>query len=184
MNMKTYRETSAPAFEPFDIQTMMAWLRIDDTEESAVLELLLNGAIDYVEKAIAYRFATRTAEFTFSEFGSYLALDVSPVTDIISITYLNPEGERETLDPAAYTSVSRINTRIYPTDRFPACKAQPGSIIVTASVGHLTSCEIEGTLRQAVALIVADNHRNREGKIESTAAVDRLLSRFRNAWVA
>ena len=171
---------SAPTFEPVSLAEIKQWLNIDGGQDDAVVASLIAMSIDSLQRSLGHRLADREVVIEFDQFSNFLKLPVSPVSAITSVTYLDSQGTRQTVDPVTYRS--KLNTLIphVKAERWPS----GSQIEVTVRAGYTSAETVPATLKHAVAVMVADHYLNREGEGTSARTVEALVKTFRNGWLA
>lgn len=94
-----------------------------------------------------------------------------PLLAVSSVTYLDLNGDRQTLDDDVY-EVDTTDTpgliRLGYNQSWPAHRVRPGSIVVTYTCGHTNNEEVDEELRQAVKMLVAEMEEQRETTLTGT----------------
>lgn len=167
-------------------------LETEVTDETDLLSGLLLAATEYAEKYV--RRALTSRSFTLSLdywpnvynvpwaiWPTELRLPVPPVTSIDSVTYVDNNGNRQTLDPSQYQSdLNGKPARIWPAygQSWPTTRYQQNSVQITFTAGFST---VPPSTRVAILLLAAHWYENREAVITGTIStslqmtVDALL---------
>lgn len=132
--------TIAPATEPVTLAQVKDQCRVD--QSSTADDSLLNGFISAARQAVeAYcgiRLVTQTVLMRCSSFCDFEALPAAPLQSISSITYTDPSGNPQTLDPSIYSTMlyglSPAIRRAF-NQKFPAVLVAEDVIAVTAVAG-------------------------------------------------
>lgn len=155
---------------------------IAESVDDALFELLITSARDHAEKICGQFFAPCKIESYCDDFTDLARFDVSPVTEIVSISYVSPAGDDETLPASTY------ELRINGMDASAVLKSgnswpsrQTGSRIkVDMKVGTDSP---PPTVLRAMLLLIGAWYENREetvigvsiGQLPTYVSVDALL---------
>lgn len=139
------------------------------------------AAVEYVNAYTRRAVCTQTLEQVMDAFGvGSLHLASPPLQSVTSISYIDPAGDSQTVDPANYT-VDTANARITPVNGWPATKH--GSTIAIRYIAGYPDGEVPYSIKAAVLLLIGGMYEHRESeseiKIFPNLAVDRLLWPYR-----
>lgn len=178
--------TVAPTTEPVDIEEVKAALKIEATDDAALVERYIRAARSHVESRTGTRLVTQTLALRADDWSDLESLPVAPVQSVSSISYVDTDGATQTLATTVYEArlyglspavVLKYN-QTWPTIR-------SGSLItVTVVAGYGSAESVPDEIAQAMLLMVGDLYAFREtaqvgsvaGKIPTSAAVDALLA--------
>ena len=87
-----------------------------------------------------------------------------PVQQINAITYVDPTGATQTLDPTKYTLTKSEPGRVFPSlnNVWPVTALQPGAASIEFVAGYTSEANIPAAQLQAMKLILADLYEHRE----------------------
>ncbi len=149
------------------IATLAEHLRIDAREEDVVLGDLLSEAVAAVEEYTRRRLLTQTWDESFDRFANPLVLSETPVQSVTSVTYIDSNGELQTLSADiwefAYLDGQPCVRRKYDQD-WPSVRSHKDVVIVRYVAGYGDSGDVPDSLSKAVRVHAAWNHRHREGE--------------------
>jgi uncharacterized phiE125 gp8 family phage protein len=184
--------TTAPAIEPITRAEAKANAAIAHDADDALLDRRITAAREAVEEHCGRRLITQTllqAEERFPARCEPAVLRLQPVVQsVTSVTYLDPDGDRQTWDSAEYLvdaglPVGNYSGRLMPAHGFswPIIREQHGSIEIT----YVSGCgddasDVPATIRAAIEFLVA--HwliTDREGAMQIPAAFFDLLGNYR-----
>jgi uncharacterized phiE125 gp8 family phage protein len=172
---------SAPTFSPVKDYDVKASLRIDDDADDALIESLIAACVNQIELENNLRLAARTVTFTFSCLPDDLKLPLHPVSAITSITYLDGNNQRQTLDPTLYQLVQTSGfpkvCRAY-NKFYPVILQTEGSVIVTATAGYADGA-VPSALIAAAIVMVCDHFSNPDRPLQCGPNVAALLNPHR-----
>ena len=150
--------------------------------DDPLFELLITSARDHAEKICGRFFAPCEIEAYCDDFTDLARFDVSPVTEIVSISYVSPAGDDETLSASTYElRVNGMDASVVLKSGNSWPSRQTGSRIkVGMKVG--TSSPPPTVLR-AMLLLIGAWYENREetvigvsiGELPTYVSVDALL---------
>lgn len=181
------RTLVAPATEPVTVAEAKAWLRIDGSDDDASIAGLIAAARARIERATGRLMVEQTVELRLPAFSAALVLPRSPVSEIMSVKYVDEAGELQTLDADTYIAdLADEAPSITPAYglTWPSTRVQAGAVIITAVCGYGDATEVPADLKHAVSLLVADAYANREGQSVASAAVETLIGPYRLSWCA
>ncbi len=94
-----------PSVEPLTLAEARVQCHVDDAAHDAMLNACISGARAKCEGLIQKFLITRTVEQNFDAFPpvNELHLRGCPAVSIVSVTYTDPLGATQALDPSAYT---------------------------------------------------------------------------------
>lgn len=182
--LMTITETTA-AFDPLTIEDVKASLRIDGSDNDALLFSLMSMATNHIEKTIAHRFGQRTATISLSYLPDSIELPLTPIQSVTSVTYLDALGVRQTLSPTLYkASLATFSPSIQRIGDYPLVKIELGSVQIIAQVGYTAPTTVPPALRHALTILVADHFRNPDRPLTAVANVEALISPYENGFVS
>lgn len=163
-------------------------LNIDDDEDRDYVELLIGAASAWIDgpdgcvgRSIGQQaLEARLDAFDFTE----IKLPFGPVTAIVGITYLNPDGALETLSTGTYDLLEADGLlALRAGSSWPAVLPRNDVIGVQYEAGY---AEVPLQVKQATLLMVGHWYRSRQAVVVGTIAsqlplgVDALLSTSRS----
>jgi uncharacterized phiE125 gp8 family phage protein len=164
----------------------------DNTDNDADLQDFIDGSISYVEQYTGLRLATQTLKLRAWGFEDCtFRLPAAPIQSITSITYLDPDGAEQTLDPSIYVAALYgldPTVSLAVNKQWPAHRVQLGSVTITVVAGYADGA-LPKVINQALRLMVGDWDKNREtseeGRVTATemVAVDDLLTNSRRPYI-
>lgn len=183
--------TVEQAAKPLTLDEAKEHLRVDFTDDDALIHGLIDAATQHVEDVTSRALVTQTWTLRGDRFptSGEVVLPRPPLQSVSSITYIDTSGASQTLATSEYdvhtdTLPGRI-TRAYNVT-WPSVRAQPNAVTITYVAGW-TEGAVPEALKSALKLIVGDLYRNREDTITGTVAarlkaVDALLGPYRVWW--
>lgn len=175
--------TVAPASEPITVDEVKAQSRIESTDEDTYLAVLIAAARAHVESMCGIAVITQTRVVKCDGFDDFDRLPIGPVASIASITYVDTDGNTQTLATSVYelrsdglsASIVLKSGQSWPT-------IQTGSRITVTAVCGTAAAPAE--IKQAMLLMTAHWYMNREAVAQDNLAplplaVDALLANWR-----
>jgi uncharacterized phiE125 gp8 family phage protein len=201
---------SPPATEPITLDEAKAHLRVDLTDDDALITALIVAARQYAESETGRSLITQSWRLVLDGFpggrgpgtngsissllpGNAILLDQAPVQSISSIQYLDTGGAWQTLPESEWVAeLQSAPARITPAfgKTWPAVLPQIGSVKVEFVAGYGEASAVPQGIKIWMLLRLAALYENREevsamrqGKIEPLPYVDRLLDAYRVIWL-
>lgn len=201
---------SPPATEPITLAEAKAHLRVDLTDDDALITALIVAARQYAESETGRSLVTQSWRLVLDGFpggrgpgtagsipsllpGNAILLDQPPVQTITSIQYLDTGGAWQTLPESEWVAeLQSAPARITPAfgKTWPAALPQIGSVKVEFVAGYGEASAVPQGIKIWMLLRLAALYENREevsamrqGKIEPLPYVDRLLDAYRVIWL-
>lgn len=177
-------QTTAPTVEPVDLATAKAHLRVDFTDDDALIQRKLMAARDYVERWTGLSLCQQTWKLYLDRFPpadrweswpwraapSTILIPRFPVQSITSIQWTDLNGNVSTVSSGDYlVDLASRPPRIVPaTSKFwpttPALAPQNG-VVVTFVAGATAPDLVSPSAVQAVLLVLGDHYENREATV-------------------
>ena len=174
-----------PATEPVTLAEAKLHLRVDTSDEDALITRLIKSAREECEHYLQRSVPTQTLGLYLDAFPSKeLRLPWGPAQSIASVQYVNEAGDLTTLPGSVYlfddTQLEPVLRLTWGSD-WPTTRVQPNAVIVTYVAGYAAACP--ESIRNWILLRVGTLYRMREGDSDKPAArhefADRLLDEWR-----
>lgn len=127
------------------------------------------AAVASVESYLRRSLITQTWEIQLDRFYKFMYLPRGPVQSISSLTYIDSEGEIQTLSTGQYTlDAAHDPPRIFPaySVSYPSTRDIPAAVRIRYVAGYGSkSHQIPEPIRHAIKMIVADLFNNPESSI-------------------
>lgn len=150
--------TAGPAEEPVTLAEAKAFLRLDGTEEDALVTALVTAARATLEAETRRAFVTQSWRLTLDRWpGREIALPLAPVESIDAIT-VQVEGGTEAPDASSYVAdLAHEPPRLVVKRgvRMPTPEPDAAGIAIDFTAGHGGAADVPEPLRQAVLMLVA-----------------------------
>lgn len=198
----TFKVVVPPTTEPITLEEARLHLRVTPNSDSppthpddSLIQALITASRQWCENYLRRALAPQMVEVILDCFpANEIQLPFSPILDIVSLTYIDPNGDQQTLDPALYVLDNEqepgwvlpvINT-VWPTT-YEVINA----VRVRYNVGYTIPSDspsiqpFPSTIRSAMLLLIGHWYENREAVIIGTIqsplsfAVESLLLPYR-----
>jgi uncharacterized phiE125 gp8 family phage protein len=174
-----------PGSLPISLAEAKAGARLDGLDDQdALIAGHIRTAVDHLDGAngvLGRCLIRQTWEFRLSCFPAVIKLPLPPLAEVVSITYLDPAGAQQTLDPADYT-VAGIGSdgtiRPAPGKSWPSAQAVPEAVRVTFAAGADDHNGVPEPLRAAIGEMV----RALYDGCDAGQAVRDLITPYRAHW--
>lgn len=163
--------TSGPLVEPLSTAEAKEHLRVDLSDEDALIDAAIIAARAHAEAFMHRKLITQTVKITRTGFqGAVFPLPVAPIQSITSIQYKSPtDGSLITWDAANYQLVKSIlPIAIAPAygKTWPTPQADYDSVVVTVVAGYGdTASSIPGDIIAAIKLLTGHFYENRQNEL-------------------
>jgi uncharacterized phiE125 gp8 family phage protein len=192
-----YQVTVEPAAEPVTTAEAKAHLRVTSSDDDTYIGVLIQAAREMAEVYMNRAIVTQTIAAVYDEFKPTMKLPFGGCTSIVSITYLDDDGQSQTASTSLYgVDTVRTPAVVYLKhgQEWPSTYAQRSAVTVTYLAGAIpasgspTENNVPARIKQAILMMVADLYENREAqtagyKVETNPAVQSLLYPLRQLGV-
>lgn len=185
---------SPPTLEPVTLMQAKAHLRVDSSDDDALITRLIESAREHVENVTRRSYIQRVYRMTMDEFDE-VELPFPPAISVSSITYKDANGATQTLSTSVYEVAT--DSELYPgivrlayNQEWPETLDQPGAVTITWTAGYgssgsptdLGQDDIPEAVKQAILIVLGDLYENREARTDlakyRNPTVDRLLAPY------
>lgn len=176
------------AADPVSLAEAKLFLRVNVTDDDALITALISAATDWVQKKTGRQLVTATLQQQWDSFPSVwypprivsqatgqrlyfagmtaalLTLDRLPVQSVTSVTYYDTNNAQQTVSSATYFTDLVFNPpRIVPVDAWPSVYlGRPNAVQCTFVAGYGVAGTVPEMLRTAVKMLVSHWYENRE----------------------
>lgn len=137
-------------------------LRITHSSEDDYLEALIDGATTWIERKTRHKITTSTQTDYFNCLTDKLELSWTPIQSLDSITYIDTDGNTQTLSSDLYElddHYSKAIVRRAYNATYPSTRGHYNDICVTYTAGYTT---VPQPLQSAIIWLVGHWYANRE----------------------
>lgn len=184
---------TAATDRPVDLTTAKGWLRVDLSDDNALIDDLIADATAQFEQDTACAILTQTWDYTLDGFPDQpcIVLPVLPLVSVTSITYTDSAGGATVWPSNKYlVDASSRPGRIVPAygETWPSFTPRPiNAVAIRFVAGWATPADVPPSISRAILTLVAHWFENREA-INATPgafprdtpyAYGRLMERWR-----
>lgn len=178
-----------PVVEPVSLGEAKQHLRVDHSDEDALIAVLIQSARQEVETLTGRFLMRQTVDLSFDAFADPLPLG-APLVDAVSVSYVDPDGATQVLSPSIYAvEIPSVAPEPPGTLRlafgatWPALRDVAHAVTVRTVLGAAQPSDVPPALRAAMLLLIADLFENREAQAAVTLAENKAVSRLLAPWV-
>lgn len=164
---------SGPSVEPVTLDEIKTILEIDYDEHDASIEAMISAAREKLERRCGRSFVDQTWEYRTDAFESRLEMPLRPVLEIVSVKYIDEDGDEQEVDGSEYISViGDFQSFIQPMDEWPDdVFDRPDAVRVTFRAGYaydedaspvVPAENVPEGIKQAIRWIVGSMYESRE----------------------
>ena len=138
----SYVVTSGPSVEPLSLSDLKDSIRVNGSDFDTELTQLLTAGRRQLEHDTKRKLITQTVENYRDEFpvGDTIELRVSPVSSVVSITYIDTSGDSQTLSTDNYhsdTTTTPPRIKLKTGKIWPSTEANtPNAVTITLVAGY------------------------------------------------
>jgi len=187
MNLKI---KTAPASLPVTTADMKLHLRVDQSADDTLIDILVGGAMEKAETETQRALITQTWYMYLDGFPlcTYFYLPKPPLQSVTSIKYNDVDGAEQTLSTSVYgvDKQNGVASRIYLKENqsWPDTEGQPDSVTIEFVCGYGVASAIPKSIIAGIKLLVGHWYENREAvtegaRAELPMAVDSLFTNNR-----
>jgi len=161
----TWQVTTPPASEPVSLADMKEHLKVDVSDDDALITLQIVAARRWAELFCNRSIPSQTLTATLDLFPSgdrCFILPQSPVISVTSIQYIDSVGDLQTLNSSLYTvDTNSIPARIEPVygTSWPSTRTQLNAVTIVYVAGQST---VDDDIVHAIKLLVGSLYLARE----------------------
>ncbi|MFO8012123.1 MAG: head-tail connector protein [Phycisphaerae bacterium] len=162
-------QTTPPTARPLTCSQLKAHLRVDGSEEDALVDALLAAATGYVERFTRRQLVTASYRWTLPEFPETFLVPRPPLRSVTAIEYVDTAGTTQTLSADAYTVLTgALPGRIHPawSESWPSARSVPEAVTVTYQAGFGAAADVPEMLKTAIRLLAGHWFEHREAATE------------------
>jgi len=168
-----FKVATAPAAEPFELAFVKNYLKVDFTEDDALITHLIKGARSTAEQFLNMGLLQQTIEEQLDGFPAQrrlnpqqaIVLKRGPIIDIQSIAYYDADNTEQTLAANQYTVLEATNVlpALAPvTDSgWPDTYSRIDAVKITYRTGYASASAIPADILDAMLLMISDQYDNR-----------------------
>jgi uncharacterized phiE125 gp8 family phage protein len=174
-----YIVTTPPADEPLTVSEVKNFLKVDFSDDDALIGILITAARESAEKYCQIAILPQTITEKFSRFRAYgLHLSISPLIEIVEISYKDVGGEAQTLSEDVYSADAYVRPPLVyriPYNDFPATFAVPDAVTVEYEAGYEDAAAVPTPIKMAMLLMISDWYDNRTDGVKNLPTASQIL---------
>jgi uncharacterized phiE125 gp8 family phage protein len=175
---------TAPADEPLTLAEVKAWLKVDGSDEDALLTALITAARASAEKYMQAALLEQRIIEIFSDFErNGIRLSLWPLVSVEAVKYKDTGGNALTLDASFYgVDTSARPGLVYRKENalWPMLEIAPDAVTVEYTAGYETADDVPQPIKTAMLLMIADWYDNRTDSARTLpTAAEKLLNQYR-----
>ncbi|GHD59492.1 head-tail connector protein [Jeongeupia chitinilytica] len=159
------RITTPPTCLPVTVDEFKSWGYEFNTDQDDNIRREISTATDAAERMTRRALITREVELTAAGFAQarYL-VGATPVQAIVSVQYLDPAGQAQTLDPAACRILPGEPEQLWPAvgQSWPATCRDPAAVTVTLRCGYGEASDVPDAFKTWIIRRVATSYEYRK----------------------
>jgi uncharacterized phiE125 gp8 family phage protein len=141
--------------EPLTLAQAKSQLGVTSSLDDDMIAGLVIAAREYAESYTGLILTAREVVETADRFRSYLDLYSWPVRAAPTISYLDTNGDNQTVETIFYASLARRPVRIAPKGGvWPIAASFPGAVTITVQAGFETPDKVPQSIKQAMLLMI------------------------------
>jgi uncharacterized phiE125 gp8 family phage protein len=151
---------------PVSLEEAKAHLNVEDDDQDELITALLTMATDRVEELTGRCLITASYNLKLDAFPPLvIVLPVPPLQMLDEITYLDPDGDEQTLASVITSGIGgKEPAKIHPAygESFPSTRCVPEAVTISFSAGVDDPEQVPAPLRHAIKMLTAHLLENRE----------------------
>lgn len=160
------QRTAQPAIEPVTLAEAKLHLRVDHSDEDALISALITAARTDAENRLQRTLITSGWALTLDGFFSLQTLPMAPILAVASVAYVDGAGATQTLPGAAYR-VDAPAALLQPVSSWPATADQSNAVTINYTAGFgPAAADVPAPIKAWVLLAIGDMYANRERSAE------------------
>jgi uncharacterized phiE125 gp8 family phage protein len=186
----------APSGEPITLAEATLHCRVDGTDDDALITALIVVAREKAESRTARALLTQQWRLDLDCFpADSIDLPKPQLASVQSITYLDGDGVRQTLDTSEYTVITNETPGVVlPAygKSWPSCRVTPGSVQISFTAGYGAAAAVPQAIKQWMLLHICTWYEHREsvsvgpgsGGVAVMPYADELLYEYRKHMIS
>jgi len=176
-----------PTAEPVTVDDLKTYMRLDSSTYDDMLEGYIKACRQAVEKHTGLSLMPQTRQLFLDDFpddDGNIELPYGPVRSVSSVTYLDADGDEQTLATSVYrTDLNNVYPRIgldYEQE-WPETRGVINSVTVTYTCGYAHG-RVPQPIKQCIKALASDLFEHPESNVELTLAENRTYKFLLNAY--
>ena len=192
MNTNRWIVTTAPTWEPVTLAEAKDHMRVDHSDEDAVISGLIPSAREYLEGVLGSALPQQSITAYYSTFWNLLTLPrACPLQSVTSVKYLDEDGVLQTVDSAVYdvyTAPTPGEVRLAYNQTWPTHRIVTDPVRIEYVAGYAGAGSVPAPLRAAMLLLIGHWYENREATSpldikDVPGTIGALVTAYKMRWV-
>lgn len=181
-------QTTPPAYLPLTTAEAKLHLRVDGTDEDALIAAFIGAAVDTCQQITGRSLMAQAWKLTVDDFADEIALPWPQVQAVQAVQYKDADGATQTLATSAY-ELAGDKVCLVPGQEWPAVRGGSGSVWINYTAGYSAGNEaaqqdaVPYGIKAWLLLAVGDMYAHREASSDKPTVAhgfaDRLLDPFK-----
>lgn len=196
------RLSTAPTTTPVSLAEAKLHLRVEtsETAEDELITQLIAAAtanLEGREGLLGRALMVQSWEWRINRFppaGTPILVPFPPLSTVIKIGYLDPDGVEQTVATSVYVVEAETfqgQVRLAYGESWPSIRNEPYAVRIEFTAGYPDAAQVPDPIRAAIKLMVGDAYRNREtvaigetaNAIPMSTTVENLVAPYKVHWV-
>jgi len=177
--------TIPPAAEPVSLDEAKKHLRVTFAHDDDYISGLIKAARQDAEAYLNGAIMAQTLTANMQRFYGRFRLPSSPILGITSISYVDQDGNTQTVDPSVYELDAELKSvGLAYGQSWPDTRPQHNAVTVVFTAGYATTDDVPQAIKQAILLRVGELYLSRDessrDQSKTQLTMERLLSPYRD----
>ena len=175
-------KTTPPAYLPLTTAEAKLHLRVDGTDEDALIAAFIGAAVDTCQQITGRSLMAQAWKLTVDDFADEIALPWPQVQAVQSVQYKDADGATQTLASSVY-ELAGDKICLVPGQEWPAVRGGSGSVWINYTAGYSAGNEaaqqdaVPYGIKAWLLLTIGTLYANRES-VQTGVSVAALSDRF------
>ena len=156
---------TGPTIEPVSPDEIKSHLNISTDADDELLRSYIKTARKHAENLTNRALITQTWDLFLDYFPSVIYVPFPPLQSVSSISYLDTNGDSQTLSASVYTvDTDSEPGRVYLSyqQNWPSLRGDRNGVTVRFVAGHTSAANVPEPIKHAIKMIVGHMYENRE----------------------
>lgn len=162
---------TAPTAEPITLQEAKDHLRVDSTDDDALISAIIEAArqhLDGRDGILSRALMPQTWDYSIDRFpdGDTIPLPLAPAQSITSVKYVDGNGVTQTMSASDYALSADLewspSVRLGYNKTWPSTRDTYDAVTVRFVAGYASAAVVPAPLKAAILLLIGHLYENRE----------------------
>lgn len=170
----SWQRTEDASSEPVTVAEVKEHLKISGSAEDTWLGAAITAARQSIEHEQNRAHLEQSWEWVRETFESCIYLPVTPVQSVDSISYLDENGDEQTVDESVYVvrTGRRAVISLAAGQSWPSPARRPDAITITWTAGYANAAAVPGFTKMAIMQLVGHMYNHRETVVVGTSVTE------------